>query len=57
MSKKKETLKIYKPRGHFDPQFETNPIVDNYTSDDGRVYNSSVENIIQAKEEVDANEK
>lgn len=54
---KKEHLKIYKPRGKLDPQFEINPIVDNYTADNERVYNRSVENIIQAKKEVDANEK
>ena len=54
---KKEHLKIYKPRGKVISQYETNPIVDNYTADNERVYNRSVENIIQAKREVDANEK
>lgn len=54
---KKEHLKIYKPKGKIVPQYETNPIVDNYTADNGRVYNRSEQNIIQAKEEVDANKK
>ncbi len=54
---KKDDVKIYRPKGKIIPQYETNPIVDNYTAENGRVYNRSEENIIQAKEEVDANKK
>ena len=54
---KKEHLKIYRPKGKIEPQYQTNPIVDNYTADNGRVYNRSELNAEQAKREVDANEK
>lgn len=55
---RKEKLKIYKPKGRIAPAYETNPIVDNVTNPKNeRVYNRSVENVILAKEEVDANKK
>ena len=55
---KKEKLKIYKPRGKVIPLYETNTITDNVTNPKNeRVYNRSEENIILAKEEVDANKK
>ncbi len=57
MSEKEEDLKIYKPKGKVLPLYETNPIVDNYTAENGRVYNRSEKNAVQAKKEVDANEK
>lgn len=53
----KEDVKIYKPKGRVIPLYETNPAVNNYTDGDGRVYNRSVENVIQAKKETDANKK
>ncbi len=55
---KKEKLKIYKPRGKVIPLYETNTITDNVTNPKNeRIYNRSEENIILAKEEVDANKK
>ena len=53
-----EHVKIYKPRGKVIPLFKENPITDNVTNPrNERVYNRSEENVILAKEEVDANEK
>ncbi len=53
----KEKVKIYRPKKGIIPEFITNTITDNYTASNGRVYNRSVENVILAKEEVDANKK
>lgn len=58
MSKsRKEKVKIYKPKNAVDPVFKTNVIVDNFTDDNGRVYNRSEENILLSKKEVDENHK
>ena len=58
MSKsRKEKVKIYKPKNAVDPVFRTNVIVDNFTDDNGRVYNRSEENILLSKKEVDENHK
>ena len=47
MSKsRKEKVKIYKPKNEVEPVFKTNVIVDNFTDDNGRVYNRSEENIL-----------
>ncbi len=54
---RKEKVKIYKPKNQVDPVFRTNVIVDNYTDDNGRVYNRSEENILLSKKEVDENHK
>ena len=55
---RKEKLKIYKPHGKVVPLFETNTITDNVTNPKNeRVYNRSVENVVLAKEDVDANKK
>ncbi len=54
---KPEEVKIYKPQPRVISAFKTYPITDNYTASNGRVYNRSEENIILAKEEVDANKK
>lgn len=58
MSKsRKEKVKIYRPKNAVDPVFRTNVIVDNFTDDNGRVYNRSEENILLSKKEVDENHK
>ncbi len=58
MSKsRKEKVKIYKPKNEVEPVFKTNVIVDNFTDDNGRVYNRSEENILLSKKEVDENHK
>lgn len=58
MSKsRKEKVKIYRPKNAVDPVFKTNVIVDNFTDDNGRVYNRSEENILLSKKEVDENHK
>jgi hypothetical protein len=58
MSKsRKEKVKIYKPKNGVDPVFKTNVIVDNFTDNNGRVYNRSEENILLSKKEVDENHK
>ncbi|MBP1572498.1 MAG: hypothetical protein J6A55_01690 [Oscillospiraceae bacterium] len=49
--------KIYRPRHIAAPEGETNIITDNYTANNGRVYNVSEENIIDAKVRVDENKK
>ncbi len=54
---KKDKTKIYRPKSGVVPTYETYPVTDNYTDENGRVYNRSVENVIQAKEETDANKK
>lgn len=54
---KEEKVKIYKPKSLVSPVFETNVIVDNFTDDNGRVYNRSDENIVLSKKEVDQNHK
>lgn len=55
--KKVEEIKIYRPKEKIIPEWQTNPIVDNYTAKDGNVYNKYDENIELAKAEVDANHK
>ncbi len=55
--KKIEEIKIYRPKEKIVPEWQTNPIVDNYTAKDGRVYNKSDFNIEYAKKDVDANRK
>ncbi len=55
--KKGENVRIYRPKGDIIPVFEENTIVDNYTDENGRVYNRSEENILLARDEVDANKK
>ncbi|MCC8196207.1 MAG: hypothetical protein LIO49_05315 [Ruminococcus sp.] len=55
--KKGENVRIYRPKGEVIPAFEENTIVDNYTDENGRVYNRSEENILLARDEVDANKK
>lgn len=55
--KKGENIRIYKPKGEVIPVFKENTIVDNYTDENGRVYNRSEENILLARDEVDANKK
>ena len=58
MSKsRKEKVKIYKPKNEVEPVFKTNVIVDNFTDNNGRVYNRSEENILLSKKEVDENHK
>ncbi len=54
---RKDKVKIYKPKGEVIPVFKENTIVDNYTAENGRVYNRSEENILLARDEVDANKK
>lgn len=49
--------KIYRPRRSVYPEGITNIITDNYTAQNGRVYNVSEENIICAKHRVDENKK
>ncbi len=56
----KDNTKIYNPKKSpkTSPLYQTNPIVDNVTDPKNeRVYNRSIENVILAKEEVDANKK
>lgn len=55
--KKVEEVKIYKPKHEIIPEWETNPITDNYTAPNGNVYNKSEENILISKQEVDDNHK
>lgn len=58
MSENEEKLRIYKPHGKITPLYETNTVTDNVTNPkNGRVYNRSIENVILAKEETDANKK
>ena len=58
MSKsRKEKVKIYNPKNEVEPVFKNNVIVDNFTDDNGRVYNRSEENILLSKKEVDENHK
>ncbi len=49
--------KIYCPRRSVHPEGITNIITDNYTAQNGRVYNVSEENVICAKHRVDENKK
>ncbi len=56
--KKNEELKIYKPRGRVIPLYTECPITDNVTNPQNeRIYNRSIENVVLAKEETDANKK
>ncbi|MCD7772336.1 MAG: hypothetical protein LUH23_09685 [Oscillospiraceae bacterium] len=55
--KKGDKVRIYRPKGEVIPVFKENTIVDNYTAENGRVYNRSEENILLARDEVDANKK
>ncbi len=55
--KKGDSVRIYRPKGEVIPVFKENTIVDNYTAENGRVYNRSEENILLARDEVDANKK
>ncbi|MCD7784585.1 MAG: hypothetical protein LUH18_03245 [Oscillospiraceae bacterium] len=55
--KKGDKVRIYRPKGEVIPVFKENTIVDNYTDENGRVYNRSEENILLARDEVDANKK
>ncbi|MCD7824276.1 MAG: hypothetical protein LUG86_09745 [Oscillospiraceae bacterium] len=55
--KKGDNVRIYQPKGEVIPVFKENTIVDNYTDENGRVYNRSEENILLARDEVDANKK
>lgn len=57
--KSREISKIYKPHKTADisPVYQTYTITDNYTAQNGRVYNRYDENVVLAKEEVDANKK
>ncbi len=54
---KKDKVKIYRPKNEIVSEWETNVIVDNFTDDNGRVYNRSEENILLSKKEVDDNHK
>lgn len=54
---KKDNVKIYRPKNRIESVYKTNVIVDNYTADNGRVYNRSEENVILSKKEVDENHK
>lgn len=49
--------KVYRPKRISAPEGITNIITDNYTAENGRVYNVSEENIIDAKVRVDENKK
>lgn len=53
----KDKVRIYRPKNKITSEWQTNVIVDNYTDDNGRVYNRSDENILLSKKEVDANHK
>ena len=55
--KKDDKIRIYRPKKEVIPVFKGNTIVDNYTDENGRVYNRSEENILLARDEVDANKK
>lgn len=55
--KKVEEVKIYRPQHKVIPEWVTNPITDNYTDENGRVYNTNEENILISKQEVDDNHK
>ena len=55
--KKDDKIRIYRPKNEVIPVFKENTIVDNYTDENGRVYNRSEENILLARDEVDANKK
>lgn len=54
---RKDKVKIYRPKNHIESVYKTNVIVDNYTSENGRVYNRSEENVLLSKKEVDENHK
>ncbi len=54
---KHEEIKIYEPKPGVISAFKGYPMTDNFTAPNGRVYNRSEENVILAKEEVDANHK
>lgn len=49
-------VKIYDPK-NITPVFETYVVTDNYTADDGNVYNHDDENIKLSKHWVDENHK
>ena len=56
-SKNGDGTKIYYPKNIAAPMWETNVITDNYTDEDGNVYNKSDQNINMAKKWVDENKK
>lgn len=55
--KKVEEIKIYRPKEKIVPEYQTNTLVDNYTANDGNVYNKYDDSVELAKREVDANRK
>lgn len=56
-NKSSDGTKIYYPKNIAAPMWETNVITDNYTDEDGNVYNKSDQNVLMAKKWVDDNRK
>ena len=56
-NKSSDGTKIYYPHNIVAPMWETNVITDNYTDEDGNVYNKSDQNVLMAKTWVDDNRK
>ncbi len=54
--KSSDGTKIYRPK-NVKPVFETYTVTDNYTDEQGNVYNKSEDNVILSKNFVDDNHK